>query len=69
MEAGRSLSGQSWQRAKKVVSDSPGLLDFATRLVIARRAGKGFWGIHCNQSCSSKKIFRVIESDSWASTF
>ena len=28
------LCGQSWQRAKKVVSDSLGLVDFAIALVI-----------------------------------
>ena len=54
------------QRAKKVVSDSPGIVDFATGLTNSvlnmpdGPAGKVFWGIHCNQSCSSKKIFQAI---------
>ena len=39
------------QCAKKVVSDSPGLVDFATGLVnsvlnLQEQAGKVFWGIH-----------------------
>ena len=40
----------SRQRAKKVVSDSPGLVDFALRLylaisvLIARRVSAAFWG-------------------------
>ena len=56
----------SVQCAKKVVSDSPGLVDFATGLMNSvlntpdGPAGKVFLGIHCNQSCSSKKIFQAI---------
>ena len=54
------------QCAKKVVSDSPGLVDFATGLMNSvlntpdGPAGKVFWGIHGNQSCSSKKIFQAM---------
>ena len=58
------------QCAKKVVCDSPGLVEFATGLMNSvlntpdGPAGKVFWGIHSNQSCSSKKNFQAIESDS-----
>ena len=54
------------QRAKKVVSDSPGLVDFAKYWAsefysqLVQRAGKVFWGFHCYQSCSSKTIFQAI---------
>ena len=42
------------QHAKKVVSDSQGLVDFATRLVISvpnlpDGASKTFWGIHITE--------------------
>ena len=58
------ISKRPCQRAKKVVSDSPGLVDFATGLVncvlnLLDGQVKFFGGIHCNQSCSSKKRFQA----------
>ena len=58
--------------AKKVVSDSLGLVDFTIQLVNsvlnlnAQLASEVFWGefeLHnnCNQCCSSKKVFRLIK--------
>ena len=58
------ISKRPCQRAKKVVSDSPGLVDFATGLVncvlnLLDGQVKFLGGIHCNQSCSSKKCFQA----------
>ena len=58
------------QRAKKVVSDSPGLVDFAVGLVKSvlnlpdvqvRFFGKFKLLKNCNQSCSSKKFSGQLE--------
>ena len=58
-----------FQRAKKVVSDSPGLLDFATGLVISilnlPDGQMRFWAElklqeNCTQ-CSSKIFFGLVE--------
>ena len=66
-----------WQCAKKVVSDSPGLVDFAIGLVnpvLNLPKGKvKFFGKfklqkNCNQCCSSK-IFLAYSKDSWASAY
>ena len=51
------------QRAKKVVSDSPGLVDFAIGLVNPVLRAMNF-----NQWCSSKILFGYFK-DSWASTY
>ena len=64
------------QRAKKVVSDSLGLVDFAIGLVNpvvnfpegqVKFFGKFKLQKNCNQCCSSK-IFLGYLKDSWAST-
>ena len=55
------------QRAKKVVSDSPGLVDFAIGLVIfVLKASAVFWGKFklqkdCNQSCQWKRVLGLVE--------
>ena len=56
------------QDAKKVVSDSPGLVDFAFGLVdfvlnLPNGQVKFYGGIlnYCNQSCSSKKFFGPVK--------
>ena len=58
------------QRAKKVVSDSPGLVDFAIRLVIfVLNLPEGrvlFFGRFkllkdCHQSCESKRVLGLVE--------
>ena len=63
-------------RAKKVVSDSPGLVDFAIGLVIfVFNLPDGqvlFWEEiqiqkDCNQSCQSKRVLGLV-NDLWAST-
>ena len=65
------------QRAKKVVSDSPGLVDFAiARVNPVLNLPKGqvkFFGKftlqkNCNQYCSSKIVLDYLK-DSWASTY
>ena len=67
-----------YQYAKKDVSGSPGLVDFAIGLVIcvlnfASRASAVFWEIqitvkNCNQCCSLN-FLRGYLKDSWASTY
>ena len=61
--------GAMIQRAKKVVSDSPGLVDFAIRLVksvlILLNGQVNFWGEFklkkdSNQSHLSKNFFRLV---------
>ena len=58
------------QRAKKLVSDSTGLVDFATGLVNSvlnlpdgqvKFFGEFILQKNCNQSCSSKKFFRLVK--------
>ena len=65
------------QRAKKVVSHSPGLEDFAIEPVNpvldlpqgqVKFFGKFKLQKNCNQCCSSK-IFLGYLKDSWASTY
>ena len=62
-------------RAKKVVSDSPGLMDFASRLVILvlnlTDRQVLFWGggefklqKDCNQFCASKRVLGLVEMTS-----
>ena len=56
----------SVQCAKKVVSNSPGLVDFGTGLVnsvlnLPEGHLNFFLGIHCNQSCSSKTFFGLYK--------
>ena len=67
--SGKSRHCQYDQRAKKVVSDSPGLVDFAVGLVnsvLNLPDGQViFWGEFklqkkCNQSCSSDPSFLNI---------
>ena len=64
------------QRAKKVVSDSPGLVDFAIGLEnyvieLIRRASEFFWGLQIreelwNQS-ARQNVFGASWKDVWAS--
>ena len=54
------------QRVKKVVSDSPGLVDFAIGLVIFVQGKRCFLGESklqkdCNQSCWSKRVWGLVE--------
>ena len=64
------------QCAKKVMSDSPGLVDFTTGLGNPVLNLKGKWSSfgkfklqkNCNQCCSSKNVL-VYLKDSWASTY
>ena len=64
------------QRAKKVMSNSPGLVDFTIGLVTPFLNLKGKWSVvgkfklqkNCNQCCSSKN-FLGYSKDSWASTY
>ena len=58
------------QRAKKVMSDNPGLVDFAFGLVnsVLNLSGGqvNFWGKFKlqrdgNQSCKSKRVLRLVE--------
>ena len=65
------------QRVKKVMSDSPGLVDFAIRLVNSvlnlpegqvKFFGKFKWQKNRNQCCSSK-IFWGYLKDSWCSKY
>ena len=64
------------QRAKKVMFDSPGLVDFTKGLVNPVLNLKGKWSVfgkfnlqkNCYQCCSST-IFLGYLKDSWASTY
>jgi len=73
--------GRQWptlylQCAKKVMSDSPGLVGFAIGLVNPALNLKGKWSFggkfklqkNCNQCCLSK-FFSGYLKDSWASTY
>ena len=59
------------QHAKKVVSDSLGLGDFAIRLVNAQRASEVFWRIQITEELSNQSVhqnaFGASWNDVWAS--
>ena len=63
---------ESKQRAKKVVSDSPGLVDFATELVnfelnLPDGQVKIFWGIQIKEELWNQNVLGASWNDIWAS--